>query len=87
MLDRVGGSAHSGSMTYPEEPTMTTFTAWLADLDTICRAAIGLSVHDLPDMAFRSMYADECPADAETLACLMADAGLRDESDHVWLWA
>ena len=74
-------------MTYREEPTMTTFTAWLADLDTICRAAIGLSIHDLPDMAFRDAYADECPSDAETLACLMADAGLQDESDHVWLWA
>jgi len=35
---------------------MTPFEVWMQELDQICWAEIGLSIHDLPDMPFRDRF-------------------------------
>ena len=52
-----------------------TFDQWMAAVDVhVGATAFGLSVHDLPDIAFRDLYdAGETPAEAAHAALEAAD--------------
>jgi len=37
---------------------MKKYPKWLEEVDALVEAALGLSIHDLPDLPYRSWYAD-----------------------------
>jgi len=36
-----------------------TFKKWMARVDKLCEEMVGVSIHDLPDVAFYDMWEDE----------------------------
>ena len=56
------------------------FDAWMKRVDRYVECTVGLSVYDLPDCAFRTMYtAGDTPGEAASIA--LEDAGWESEED------
>lgn len=54
------------------------FETWLEQVDAVVQGTIGLSVHDLPDQDFRSMF-DDGMEPAEAAAEILENEGIDAE--------
>lgn len=70
----------STTQEYGEPIPRDTFNLWLRAADRVVEQKVGLSIHDLPDVALRSFFdAGMSPAEAASEA--LAEAGWDEDYD------
>ena len=54
------------------------FEAWMLEVDQLCFAWYGISIHDLPDMNFRDAYDEDTEPEAFLLSVAGSEENLRN---------